>query len=212
MGRGLGWGHWASTGIAWGTELPLTGYGGEDLREHCWMSQRITAAKLCAGPFFAEVGHRCQAEVPAPRSHPAAPSLLPLCHTHAQAPLQPPNLGLTVDLNLVMLRGSHLALSGRWGGRKGLGGGQHSPESWQHHTLPAWSWQNQPLLLFCSPSSEHHAGKQSSQCWGGSPELMSSWNCEEAANCHCHTGTSGGSCCGWPVMGEGAQTGGKALC
>lgn len=121
VGRGLGWGHWASTGIAWGTESPLTGYGGEDLREHCWMSQRITAAELCAGPFFAEVGHRCQAEVPAPRSHPAAPSLLPLCHTHAQAPLQPPNLGLTVDLNLMMLRGSRLALSGWWGGRKGLG-------------------------------------------------------------------------------------------
>lgn len=98
------------------------------------------------------------------------------------------------------------------GGKKGVGAGQHSPESWQHHTLPAWSWQNQPLLLFCSPSSEHHAGKQSSQCWGGSPELMSSWNCKKAANCHCHTGTSGGSCCGWPVMGEGAQTGGKALC
>lgn len=48
---GLGRGHWASTGIAWGRESSLARYHGEDLNER-GSSQRIMAAqsfpvKLC---------------------------------------------------------------------------------------------------------------------------------------------------------------------
>lgn len=130
---------------------------------------------------------------------------------HALAPLQPPTLGLTADLNLGMLTPYFRRMAGRKDGGRGCG---HSPESRQHRALHRMgnaahaegsSMQCQPLLLLCSSSSQHHTVKQSSQCWGGppvlrggSPELMSSWSWEEAAKCHCHTDSSGGSHCGWP--------------
>lgn len=57
----------------------------------------------------------------------------PVPHT-CSGPAPAPNLGLTVDLNLVMLGRSHLALSGWWGGRKGLGGSAQPRELAAPHT------------------------------------------------------------------------------